>query len=128
MVVGGVAVNFYGYKRTTGDLDIWVEETIENRRKLIAAFDKLGYGKFEALMTAPFLPGFCEILMDSGIYIDILGYVHGYKPEDFAACFSKSQLQDFRGIPIRFISMDDLKYSKSQSHRAKDQADLEGLE
>jgi hypothetical protein len=34
MMVGGYAVNLHGYQRYTGDLDIWIEDTKENRGKL----------------------------------------------------------------------------------------------
>ena len=32
MIVGGFAVNRYGYNRTTGDLDVYLKDTKENRK------------------------------------------------------------------------------------------------
>ncbi len=32
LTIGGLAVNIYGYGRNTGDIDIYIEDTIENRR------------------------------------------------------------------------------------------------
>jgi hypothetical protein len=37
IIVGGYAVIFHGYGRTTGDLDIWVKPMKENKPKLLAA-------------------------------------------------------------------------------------------
>ena len=39
LIVGGFAVNRYGYNRTTGDLDIYLKDTKENRQNLIYALD-----------------------------------------------------------------------------------------
>ena len=41
LIVGGFAVNRYGYNRTTGDLDIYLKDSIENRRNLIEAIDEM---------------------------------------------------------------------------------------
>ena len=38
ILVGGYAVIYHGYNRTTGDLDIWVNPTSANYRKLSIAF------------------------------------------------------------------------------------------
>jgi hypothetical protein len=43
LVVGGYAVVYHGYNRTTGDLDIWVEQTEENYKKLVRAFLDFGF-------------------------------------------------------------------------------------
>lgn len=31
LTIGGFAVNIYGYGRNTGDIDIFIEHTIQNR-------------------------------------------------------------------------------------------------
>lgn len=41
LVVGGYAVNHYGYSRTTSDIDIYVKDTPENRKAIINALEKL---------------------------------------------------------------------------------------
>jgi len=43
LVVGGYAVIFHGYVRTTGDLDIWVALNHENAAKVEAAIRTMGY-------------------------------------------------------------------------------------
>lgn len=32
IMVGGVATNLNGYQRMTDDIDVWLEDTIENRK------------------------------------------------------------------------------------------------
>ena len=43
MLIGGYAVNYYGYHRTTGDMDIWLEPSNENKEMLLQAFTALGF-------------------------------------------------------------------------------------
>lgn len=43
LVVGGLAVNLYGYVRMTVDLDIMIDLSEENVGKLLRAMDRLGY-------------------------------------------------------------------------------------
>ena len=40
IIIGGYTVIFYGYKRTTGDVDVWIKPDNENKLKLISALRK----------------------------------------------------------------------------------------
>lgn len=51
ITVGGFAVNIYGYNRNTGDLDLLIEDSIENRKALRKAFKEIGIGDFESIET-----------------------------------------------------------------------------
>ena len=44
VLVGGIAVNLLGSMRSTADLDILVEMTDENLRKVVRILKKQGYG------------------------------------------------------------------------------------
>ena len=46
ILVGGYAVIFHGYNRTTGDLDVWVKPTVNNYRKMLLAFKAFGLSPF----------------------------------------------------------------------------------
>jgi len=36
IVVGGYAVNFHGYRRTTGDIDLWIKpDNGENKKAIL---------------------------------------------------------------------------------------------
>lgn len=43
LMVGGGAVNFYGYQRHSADVDFWIETTDENFKKLVLVFQEMGY-------------------------------------------------------------------------------------
>ncbi|WP_233579320.1 MULTISPECIES: hypothetical protein [Flavobacterium] len=46
LTIGGFAVNIYGYGRNTGDIDIFIEDTIANRGNLRNAIKQIGLGDF----------------------------------------------------------------------------------
>jgi hypothetical protein len=43
LIVGGYAVAAHGYPRFTRDLDIWVNPTVQNGKKIVSALDKFGF-------------------------------------------------------------------------------------
>ena len=44
LVIGGVACVLHGYVRATTDVDILIERTLDNARKVLAALEGLGWG------------------------------------------------------------------------------------
>jgi predicted nucleotidyltransferase len=42
VLVGGMAVILHGYVRRTGDMDVWVNKTEDNYKKLTKAFKQFG--------------------------------------------------------------------------------------
>ncbi len=44
VMVGGFAVNFYGYVRATQDIDLLVFPSPENARRVMAALSDFGFG------------------------------------------------------------------------------------
>ena len=57
IMIGGFATRFHGFNRNTDDLDMRLDDTRENRKKLRKAFADLSYGDFESLeiWCSPFL-------------------------------------------------------------------------
>lgn len=127
LIVGGFATNFHGFKRTTGDIDIWLKDNLENRTKLVSALDELGFGKFDPLLTTPMIPGYCEILLDNGMYADLMDRILGFQQEDFDKCYERASLELVDGISFMFLSFQDHLNSKKSSTRLKDKLDVEAL-
>jgi hypothetical protein len=42
IVIGGLSVVFHGYIRTTGDMDLWIRPTNENKQKLLPVIAEFG--------------------------------------------------------------------------------------
>ena len=55
LTIGGLAVNIYGYTRNTGDIDLLIDDTIENRKNLRKAFEAIGIGDFIEIETMQFV-------------------------------------------------------------------------
>ena len=54
LVVGGYAVNYYGYPRATGDIDIWIDRDSVNAAKMAEAVREFGFRRVEpAVFTEP---------------------------------------------------------------------------
>lgn len=128
LIVGGLAINKYGYHRTTGDVDFYLKDSIENRHNLINALEEAGYGRFEELLRAQIIAGYCEIMMDSGMYADLMTEIPGLPKEEFDEQYQMALKDQIEGISIRFIHYNHLIKNKRATGRPKDLLDIEELE
>ena len=127
MIVGGFAVNHYGYSRTTADIDMYLEDTEENRKRLIDSLYGLGYGRMDMFLTIPILPGYCEIMMDDGMYLDLMTDIKGLDSKDFDEQYSRRTTNVVEGVEIHYIGYNDLLKNKKDTGRTKDMDDYENL-
>jgi hypothetical protein len=44
LLIGGYAVSYHGYPRSTLDMDIWIATSERNAKKVVAALDAFGFG------------------------------------------------------------------------------------
>ena len=128
MVVGGFAVNHYGYRRTTGDCDIYLEDSIMNRQNLIDSLDAMAYGRFDELLRVPIIAGYCEIMMDNGMYADLMTEMKGLDKSKFNDYYELATLDVIQDIPVRFLHYNHLIENKKATGRNKDLLDIEELE
>jgi predicted nucleotidyltransferase len=129
LLVGGFAVNYYGYSRTTGDVDLWLEDTLENRKKLIAGLTDYGIVGAGGLLEHPLIAGFSEILLDNGIYLDLMNALQFFGQEQFSECYIKSErFVTDNGVEVQIIHIADLIEEKKRSLRPKDREDASELE
>lgn len=45
IMIGGYAVNYHGFNRATGDLDLWLKPAEENKASFIKMLEKTGFDK-----------------------------------------------------------------------------------
>ena len=128
IVVGGFAVNHYGYRRTTGDCDIYLEDSIVNRQSLIDSLDAMAYGRFDELLRVPIIAGYCEIMMDNGMYADLMTEMKGLDKSKFNEYYELATLDVIQDIPVRFLHYNHLIENKKATGRNKDLLDIEELE
>jgi hypothetical protein len=123
MLVGGYAVIIHGFVRSTGDMDLWIDKTIDNYQKLkkvyfdfgapIFAFEEFNDTKFDVwgIGIEPYK-------------IEILTKVDGL---NFQESFEKKNHFKTEKLKIPYINFDDLIKNKKASGRYKDLADIEQL-
>ena len=127
ILVGGVAVRFHGFNRTTDDLDVWLEDTPTNRKNLRLAFFELGYGDFEEIETMQFITGWTSFFA-AGIEIDFMTQILGLENITFDECYNNSPIFEFnKELEVRFLHLNHLISAKKATNRSKDQLDLEYL-
>jgi hypothetical protein len=126
VLVGAYAVILHGYRRTTGDMDVWVNPTEKNYIKITKAFYDFGLQLLEMTKT-----NFLDIakfdVFSYGkppVCIDILTVVKGCNFDD---AFLQSEIFMEDDLPIRFINLNNLRMSKKASGRFKDLDDLDKL-
>jgi hypothetical protein len=127
IMIGGFAVNYHGFSRTTGDLDLWIEDTIENRKRLGAAFEEVFSGDFSSFETMQFIPGWTSFRFDSGFEIDIMTEVKGLGQENFNECFELAPVTEVMSVPVRFLHYNHLMRAKQAAGRPRDLWDIEEL-
>jgi predicted nucleotidyltransferase len=126
ILIGGYSVILHGYSRTTGDMDIWVERTAENYKKIAAAFLEFGMPVFDMTEDA-FLSNETLDVFTFGrppSSIDIMVEVKGL---NFDNCYQQAIYFEEDGLFVRTIFLTDLIAAKKASGRAKDINDLENL-
>ena len=127
IMVGGLATRFHGYNRATDDLDMWIEDTEENRRNLRRAFVSLHYGDYPAIETMQFVPGWTSFYA-AGIVLDIMTSMKGLEDVSFADCYQVAEVARVAGVEIRFLHINHLIQNKKKVNRPKDQVDVAYLE
>jgi hypothetical protein len=128
LTIGGFAVNIYGYGRNTGDIDIFIEDTIENRENLRIALKNAGIGDFENIKTMQFIPGWTDISLNFDLRLDIMTSVKGLENNTFEQLLEKAYITEINDVPVYFLDYESLIKAKKATNRLKDQLDIEELE
>lgn len=124
LLVGGYAVGYYGYPRSTGDLDVWVGAGPGNADALIRVLRKFGFSA-DSLSVEMFLSENRIIRLGvPPLQIDLLTAVSGV---DFSQCHVQRSVAVIDDVEVDLINLDDLKVNKRAIGRAKDLDDLQHL-
>jgi predicted nucleotidyltransferase len=124
LLIGGYAVGYHGYPRTTADLDVWVATNSKNAVKLVDVFGAFGMRSAEITHDLFLKPGNIVRMGVPPVRIEILNEIDGVR---FSDCAANAVLGDFDGIQVPLISLQDLKRNKKASGRHKDLEDLDHL-
>jgi predicted nucleotidyltransferase len=124
LLIGGYAVGFHGYVRSTVDMDVWIAVSRATAQKLMGILQEFGFTAGD-LDERVFLKENRIIRM--GVPPLRLEIHTGISGVQFADCYRRRVKAVWDGIPVNVIGLDDLKVNKQASGRKKDEADLENL-
>ncbi len=123
LLVGGYAVNYYGYARPTGDMDIWFNPTMENCTRLVQALEQFGFNT-EKLRQKDYTQPVAFILGEPPFQIDALNRISGL---NFPDSYSRKKVFVIEDVQVQIIHLQDLRINKLVSGRHRDLDDLENL-
>ncbi|HEY6975911.1 MAG TPA: hypothetical protein VH396_06465 [Chitinophagaceae bacterium] len=129
MLIGGYAVNYYGYNRNTNDMDVWLEPTNENKKSFINTLLCMNYSEQEVapLYKEDFTHPFKATVGSENASLDFLTFVH--HTINFDEAYNKKEIFEIKeGTSMQFVPYDFLKDMKLKAHRDKDYFDVARLE
>ena len=124
LLIGGYAVGYHGYPRTTADMDVWVAISAENASKLVDVFRRFGM-RDARLRPYLFLQRGKIIRMGvPPMRIEVLTEIDGVS---FAECYAAREVATLDGQKVNLISLRHLRANKRASGRHRDLDDLDHL-
>lgn len=121
LLIGGYAVNLYGYVRATGDMDVFIALSPENAARLVAAFHDFGLTSMTADLVQP---GKVLRMGVPPLRLEVLNQISGVT---FSEAYAAREQMEVDGLSIPVISLRHLRQNKAASGRPKDLGDLSEL-
>ena len=78
LLIGGYAVNYYGYNRNTEDMDVWLAPDNNNKQAFINTLLCMQYSQSEvaSLQKEDFTEPFVGSISSGNAVVDVLTFVH----------------------------------------------------
>ena len=127
LIIGGYAVNYHGFGRPTGDLDIWLKPDNENKVKCIAAFRTLKYKEhsIDKINTLDFKKPQVFYVGEPPLRIEFLTQVNLVK---FDEAWETRETLSIESVTVPVMSYKHLVLTKISTGRTQDKLDLEELQ
>lgn len=128
IMIGGIATNLNGYQRTTDDIDLWIEDTLENREKYRQAFKEYSGINLYMMDKMQIIPGWTDFNLNNGFRLELFIKMKGLEDCTFDNCLEAANIADIDGVKIPFLHINHLIANKKAVNRPKDQLDVIYLE
>lgn len=126
LIVGGYAVTFHSKPRFTEDLDVWINNSRKNSKKLCKALEKFGFGNLK-IDENDFTKD--DMIIQLGyrpVRIDILTTIENVNFRD--AFKNKVSGLFYNKVNANYINLDDLVKNKKSTNREKDKDALKWIQ
>ena len=128
ILVGGGAVNFYGYQRHSADVDFWIDISETNLKNLKNALMEIGYDFPDFPDKVKKAMQNISLKLSPDFEIELITRFNPGK--SFEAAYNDCEIvtsEDNKDITWHVLSYDDLIRSKVKSSRPKDILDIQEL-
>jgi len=120
VVIGGIAAILHGVPRSTFDLDILIEATPENAKRLLAALTEAGLHTADLTSPEEILANIITVFQDR-VRIDVQTSTPGIT---FEQAWQRRQRMEYEGQPFYVLTRDDLIATKLAAGRKVDLEDV----
>ena len=124
LIVGGYAVGIHGHPRYTGDLDIWLNPTLQNADLILKSVNEFGFSSFNLSQSDFTQPGNVIQLGRPPLRIDLLTEIDGVT---FDECYTNRKEVMIENLKVNFIGYSDLLKNKKETGRPRDIDDIDNL-
>jgi hypothetical protein len=124
IIVGALAVSWYGFPRYSADVDFLVRPSIQNAERVLEAIRDFGMSSLNLSADDFSVP---ERVVQLGVEpnrIDLMTSITGVSFED---AWNSRVAGTLEGIPVQFIGRSALLRNKDATGRAKDRIDADEL-
>ena len=123
LIVGARAMQLWGTTRATKDIDILIDPTLANAKRVLEGLSRIGFGVAVDVTVEEVVSRHVTIIGDTP-RVDILTRAWNLKWRDAAP---RAVAMSIEGVDVPVVSIEDLIASKRTS-RLQDLADIEVLE
>lgn len=120
LVVGGFAAIFHGLPRTTGDVDLLIDPSLENEARVYAALTTLPDGCVRELEPGD-VAKFNVVRVADEILVDLMATASGIT---YAEAAPYIEYREIDGVRIPFANAELLYRMKVRAGREKDRGDI----
>ena len=122
VLIGALAFPHYGYGRSTLDVDVFIDPSLDNAQKTLAALTAFGFDTAD--LSVDDLLRYKVLIRDYRLDVDVHPFVTGVT---FEPVFQRSETASIGDVEIRVPCLDDLIVMKAAAGRPKDLEDLRVL-
>ena len=124
LIVGGYAVAYHGFPRTTGDIDLFIEASLENAARLQEVLVQFGFGSL-GLTLGDFLERGTIIQLGYPPHrIDLVTSISGVT---FADAWARRVSASIDDLPMSLIDRESLLANRAAAGRPKGLLDIDSL-
>ena len=96
IMIGGFATNLHGYNRATNDIDLWIDDSLQNRKNLRKALREQGSGDYNIIEIMQFIPRWTDFQLNFGFKLDVMTSVKGLEHIGFEECLKYSVIAEIK--------------------------------